>query len=99
MTDRARTNKESMAWEARSQYRGKPLEGEIKAEVHLYWPDKRKHDIDNIKSLLDACTGILWLDDSQITDLHLRKSFDKQNPRVEMFIEEGAKRVQTPILH
>lgn len=81
-----RAAKEAIGWEARSQYRGKPLEGPLKVEIDLYWPDRRKHDVDNIKALLDALTGIVWLDDWQIEDLHTRKFYDKAAPRVEMAI-------------
>ena len=84
MTDRGARNKQAIGWEARSQYRAKPLEGPLKVQIALYWPDKRKHDIDNIKVLLDALTGIVWEDDSQIVDLHLTKSIDTKQPRVEM---------------
>ena|ERR1700743_329640 len=87
MTERGRRNEETLSWEARSQFRGKPLEGPLKADIALYWPDRRKHDVDNIKALLDACTGILWLDDGQIVDLHITKAFDKVSPRVEMTVE------------
>ncbi len=54
----------------------------------LYWPDRRKHDIDNIKVLLDALTGIVWEDDGQIVELHTTKVFDKEKPRVEVTIAE-----------
>lgn len=83
-TDRAKANKEAIGWEARSQYHGKPLDVPLAVTVDLYWPDRRKHDVDNIKVLLDACTGILWEDDNLIADLHIRKHYDKNNPRVEM---------------
>ena len=86
LTPRARANKEAIAWEARSQYRGEPLEGSLEVSVALYWPDRRKHDVDNIKVLLDSLTGIVWQDDSQITDLRITKSYDKQNPHVEMTV-------------
>jgi Holliday junction resolvase RusA-like endonuclease len=42
--------------------------------------------IDNIKVLLDACTGILWADDGQIIELHLRKAYDRSTPRVELVV-------------
>ncbi|HEX3945023.1 MAG TPA: RusA family crossover junction endodeoxyribonuclease [Rhizomicrobium sp.] len=84
---RARRCKEAIGWEARSQYRGKPLTGDLTVKVSLYWADRRKHDIDNIKSLLDALTGIVWIDDGQIVELHTRKAFDKAKPRVEISIE------------
>lgn len=81
-----REAKEAMAWEARSQYRGKPMAGALAVTVDLYWADRRKHDVDNIKALLDALTGIIWEDDGQITDLHTRKFYDKAAPRVELSI-------------
>lgn len=83
----ASTAQKAVAWEIRSQYRGKPLEGPIWAEVEFFWKDKRK-DIDSgIKSLLDACSGILFLNDSQVEDLHVFKRCDKANPRVEITLD------------
>jgi len=65
---------------------GQAAGGGAQGQVALYWPDRRNRDVDNIKSLLDACTGILWLVDGQIIDLHLTKAIDRINPRVEMTI-------------
>lgn len=87
MTSKGRTNKEEMGWEARTQYRGRPLEGALNAQISLWWPDKRNHDVDNIKSLLDAMTGILWNDDGQIQELSIKKGVDTQNSRVEIVVE------------
>lgn len=84
LSARGRTNKEAIGWEARSQYRGAPLTGPLAVEVSLFWPTKRNHDVDNIKTLLDSLTGIVWQDDGQICDLHIMKEFDKSAPRVEM---------------
>jgi crossover junction endodeoxyribonuclease RusA len=84
MNERTRRAKEEMGWEARSQYRGEPLTGPLEVRVNLWWPDRRKHDVDNIKALLDALTGIVWEDDGQIEDLRVRKGFDKKRPRVEI---------------
>lgn len=94
MTERGKRNKETIGWEARSQYRGKPLDTPLRVNLALYWPDKRKHDIDNIKVILDALTGIVWEDDNQIIDLHITKHFDKQKPRAELTFE-SAKSVQS----
>ena len=84
INDKARTAKDAIGWEARAGYRGKPLAGPVWAEIDLYWPDRRNHDVDNIKALLDALTGILWEDDGQIADLHLSKHVDAKKPRVEL---------------
>jgi Holliday junction resolvase RusA-like endonuclease len=89
MSKNVRDAKDDIGWETREQYRGEPLAGPLKVEIRLYWPDRRKHDVDNIKALLDALNGILWLDDGQIMDLHTTKAFDKEDPRVEMQISES----------
>jgi crossover junction endodeoxyribonuclease RusA len=81
-----RENKDEMGWEARGQYHGEPMTGPLKVSVDLFWPTRANHDIDNIKGLLDALTGIVWEDDGQIIDLHITKAYDKAAPRVEMEI-------------
>jgi crossover junction endodeoxyribonuclease RusA len=86
LSARGRANKEAIGWEARQQYRGEPLTGPLTVSVALYWPTRAYHDVDNIKALLDACTGILWLDDGQIGDLRITKAYDKDNPRLEIGI-------------
>ncbi len=89
-TTKAKENKKAMAWEARNQYRGMPLEGDIRLSVRLFWGTRRNHDIDNIKGLLDALTGIIWKDDGQITELCISKGYDKEHPRVELLISTTA---------
>lgn len=84
LTTSGKENKLNIAWEAREQYRGAPLESPLKVKVALWWGDRRRHDVDNIKALLDSLTGILWVDDSQIQELSITKGVDKSSPRVEM---------------
>ncbi len=81
--------KDAIGWEARSQYRGTPLEGPLMVDIVLHWPDRRKHDVDNIKALLDACTGILWSDDGQIVDLRVRKTLGQKVPGVDLVVCEA----------
>ena len=46
-------------------------------------------DIDNLaKGILDACNGVLWKDDSQIVDLHIRKFTTNEKPHVGIRIGE-----------
>ena len=85
-TSKGRENTDEIGWEARNQYKGTPIESPVRLKIALWWDNKRKHDIDNIKVLLDSLTGICWLDDGQITDLHITKGYDKENPRAEMEI-------------
>lgn len=66
---------------------GEPLEGPLVVTVDIFWPDRRNHDIENLKGLFDALSGVVWVDDGQIVDLHLTKAVDKENPRLEMTVE------------
>ena len=62
-----------------------PLSGRLAVKVLLTEPaPKRKRDIDNpMKALLDAITlAKVWVDDSQIDDLHIkRQQHDSKHPR------------------
>jgi len=50
----------------------------ISVHIEVSFRDKRKRDIDNLlKILLDSFEGVLWADDSQIFELYIKKSFDK----------------------
>lgn len=83
-----REARDDVGWEAKSQYSGYPLDGSLAVTIDLFWPDKRKHDIDNgLKFLLDSLSDILWYDDGQIEELHVKKHFDKASPRVEITVE------------
>lgn len=47
-----------------------------------------KPDVDNyVKGIKDACTKVLWHDDSQIVDLSVSKYYSEK-PRVEVRVEE-----------
>lgn len=50
----------------------------IAVDVLAFVPDRRRRDLDNLtKSLLDSITHAgVWLDDSQIDDLHVRRARD-----------------------
>lgn len=79
--------KEDYQWQIKSQYHSKPIEGDIKLKVDLYFGTKRKQDIDNFNKLVyDALTGLVWKDDNQIIEVLTRKFYDKKDPRIEVFI-------------
>lgn len=57
------------------------------------WPNAwwKKPDVDNyVKLLFDALTGIVWLDDAQVTDLHVTKRFGERDEVVISIREEAA---------
>ena len=52
-------------------------------------PSKRP-DLDNyIKAIMDALTGVIWRDDSQVTSMYAAKCYDVR-PRIEVVISECA---------
>lgn len=53
-----------------------PMAGAVGVDIEAFMPDKRRRDLDNLlKGLLDALTySGLWLDDSQVVDLRIRKA-------------------------
>lgn len=73
---------------ARSQYRGKPLEGDIRVKVNLFFGNKLRRDWDNWHKIsMDALTKIVWNDDSQIKEATVIMGYDKGNPRIEIAFE------------
>lgn len=86
LSKKAKSMKEAVAWEAKAGWMHPPKDGPVKVEIVVYWPDERKRDVDNVKGFIDALNGVLWEDDSQITDLTLRKRVDREEPRVEIFL-------------
>lgn len=85
MTAEGKAIKEAYQWEAKSQWRGKPLTGDIMVTIEFFFATKRKRDLDNQNKLvLDALSGIVYEDDAQIAELHLVRRYDAQQPRVEI---------------
>lgn len=63
---------------------GRPQEGPCVVHLAFFRP-LRKGDLDNrIKVVLDALQGVLWLDDSQVVEIHAYRHEDKVRPRVEV---------------
>jgi len=61
----------------------------LKYTCYLYFPDKRKRDIDNYhKGVLDALTnGKVYLDDSQIDEMYVFRKEIIKNGKIEIIIE------------
>lgn len=87
MKAECKTLKEDYQWQARAQVFGEPFKCDLAITLNLYHGTKRKFDIDNANKLIfDALTGIVYEDDSQIVELTIRKSYDKERPRAELQI-------------
>ena len=79
--------KKDYQWQCKSQWKGDPTTLPFEVDVRLFFGDKRTRDIDNYnKLILDAMSGIVYIDDSQIQALHIYKDYDKENPRIEILI-------------
>jgi Holliday junction resolvase RusA-like endonuclease len=75
-------------WETKSQYHGKPLEGDLKCVIIAHFKDKRHCDIGNLsKSVLDALQGILYDNDKQIVVLCVFLWIEKED-KFEVNIEQ-----------
>lgn len=86
MTKDGSNAKEAYQWEIKSQYKDKPILAPISVIIELHFKDKIKRDIDNFnKLLLDAGSGMIWKDDSQIHELVIRKFVDNK-VGVDMFV-------------
>lgn len=64
------------------------LKGNVLVVLKVYRP-RKAGDLDNRqKVLLDAMNGVGWIDDEQITRIESERFDDKENPRVEITIQE-----------
>lgn len=88
MSKEGKALKESYSQQARQLYSGEVLVGLLKVEIDLFFGNKRRHDYDNYGKLInDSLTGIVWEDDSQVEYATIRKHYDKENPRIEISIQ------------
>ena len=63
--------------------------GHITVAVDFYSATKRKRDLDGQNKIsFDALAGIAYGDDSQISALHLTRSCNPTNPRIEVVVQE-----------
>ena len=87
MTKIGKDIKEDYVRQIKEQYKGKPIEEDVKMEVVLYFGDKKRRDIDNYGKLLDCLNGTILVDDSQIQKLTIKKDYSKEEPRIEIVIK------------
>lgn len=66
--------------------------GNLRLHARCYFPDRRRRDSGNYRKMLtDSLSGIAYTDDSQlISETWERAGIDKENPRIEITIEEAA---------
>ncbi len=83
MTAEAKALKEQYQWEVKSQWTLPIIKEDVEIHMALYFPTKRKGDIDNFcKIAFDSMTGVVFDDDKQIVKLTIEKFYDKHRPRI-----------------
>ena len=61
----------------------------VRLTLTAYWPDKRRRDMNNLhKALCDALEGIVYDDDRYVLITDKDYAIDREQPRVEVEIEE-----------
>ena len=55
--------------------------------LRVFFPDKRRRDLDNAVKCLDGANGVIWYDDAQIEELHVYRAVDRARPRLEVTVE------------
>jgi Holliday junction resolvase RusA-like endonuclease len=81
--------RQSYQFQAKTQWKRKPLTGPLQVAIKLFHGTKRKSDWDNFHKLsMDALTGIVWADDSQIMEADVCKFYDPKKPRIEIVVNE-----------
>ncbi len=88
LTKEARSNKSALGWIANPQFRRPLYDKPIAVRVDFYYRDRRANDIDNLKLLFDALTGVVWIDDRIIDEQHVYRHFGAAVPRVDLEITE-----------
>jgi Holliday junction resolvase RusA-like endonuclease len=84
--------REAAQWALKAQPRQKFESGHLYVCVHFYVKDidgAKRGDVDNyVKSLFDACNGIIWTDDKQVTEVHARvATAPKSGPFITMSVQ------------
>lgn len=90
LTDEGRHWKQLAGWEAKVEAKkvGWELTREkVIIELVAYWPDARKHDMNNTHKLLaDAFEGILYENDNVVLMRDIDYEIDRKKPRLEITI-------------
>lgn len=69
-----------------------PHSTDISVYIVFQIDNRRKNDLDNmLKSLFDACNGILWVDDSLVNSIYANKIYVKgESPKITIRINDNS---------
>ena len=72
---------------ARLAYGGDPVDHDVEVRMAIFWPDRRRRDLDNtVKSILDGFNGVIYVDDYFVQRLVVERYIDRERPRAEVVI-------------
>lgn len=89
ISKKGREYKELLQTEFNKVMEGTPIYKEdCKVSMIFYFNNKRKNDLDNFaKPVLDCMSGIIFLDDRQVIELHLKKFVVHKDIKPKIIIE------------
>jgi len=77
--------KEDYQWQIKQQWKDGIIRSPLSVVIRTYHDNHRKNDWDNFHKLsMDALTGIVYEDDSQIEQAIVTKHYDHDFPRIEI---------------
>lgn len=88
LSQEARSYKAGVVMKAKGLRLGKPLTSPVAMTLNVYRPRKAGDLSNRLKVLEDALQGVAFDDDDQVVEIHMYRHDDKENPRVEVVIEE-----------
>lgn len=89
MSAEGKARKEQYQWEAKAQSGFRMPLKRAKLTATLFFGRRGRRDWDNYNKLWgDALEGIVYDDDSAVEQATVIKAYDKENPRIELEIEE-----------
>jgi len=81
-----RENEEYLAWHFKKSFE-QPYTENVAIGCIFYRSNKQRIDVDNLlKNVMDAATGIVWIDDCQVTAQMGILEYDKERPRTVVII-------------
>lgn len=67
----------------------RPTKSLVKVRITYYVGTTRTKDLQNLpKTTLDALNEIVYKDDKQVHELHIKKRLDRNNPRIHIVIQQ-----------
>jgi Holliday junction resolvase RusA-like endonuclease len=90
LSEKFRAFENNIIWQAKSQYKGKPLDKDLMMFIIAYYKNKRHADCSNLqKGICDALqNGVVYINDRQIKKLMVEVIENSEKDYFEVFIKE-----------